>query len=411
MRTLYLECAMGASGDMLAGALLELCADKQRVIDRLNALGIPGVEFSFQPCVKCGIAGTHFEVRVDGESEKSYDYASDEHNHGHEHHHEHEHGHEHHHEHEHCHSSLSDISDILSGLDLPQQVRRDAEAVYEIIAQAESHVHARPIEHIHFHEVGSLDAIADIVGVCFLMRELAPDRVLASAIHVGSGQVHCAHGVLPVPAPATAHILKGIPIYGGSVKGELCTPTGAALLKYFVSAFGEMPSMCVSDIGYGMGSKDFFAANCVRAMLGEEEGGDRIIELSCNLDDITPEALGFAQEQLFLDGALDVYTTPIGMKKNRPGVLLACMCREEDAQTLIRSIFKHTTTIGIREKLCRRYTLKRGESAVETRYGKIRVKTASGWGVLRKKAEYEDIARIAQHENLSLEQVRSLIEL
>lgn len=406
MRTLYLECAMGASGDMLAGALLELCADKQRIIDRLNALGLPGVKFSFQPCVKCGIEGTHFEVRINGAPERSYDHhSSDEHNHGHEHNGQGYHGHEH------CHSSLSGIADILSGLDLPPQVREDAAAVYGLIAEAESHVHACPVEHIHFHEVGSLDAIADIVSVCLLMRELAPDRVLASAVHVGSGQVHCAHGVLPVPAPATAYILKGVPIYGGSVEGELCTPTGAALLKYFVSGFGEMPQMCVSDIGYGMGSKDFFAANCVRAMFGEEDGGGRIVELSCNLDDITPEALGFAQEQLFLDGALDVYTTSIGMKKNRPGVLLACICREEDAQTLVRSIFKHTTTIGIREKLCRRYTLNRSESTVGTRYGEIRVKTASGWGVSRKKIEYEDIAGIARHENLSLEQARDLIEL
>ena len=189
------------------------------------------------------------------------------------------------------------------------------------------------------------------------MEELAPEQVVCSPIHVGSGQVRCAHGILPVPAPATAHILREVPTYGGSVRGELCTPTGAALLKYFVNSFGPSPVMRVEKIGYGMGSKEFEAMNGVRALLGEtEEAGDSVLELRCNLDDMTPEAVGFAQEQLLKAGVLEVYTTPVGMKKNRPGILLTCLCRPEDKEKALSTLFAHTSTLGVRESLCSRYT-------------------------------------------------------
>ena len=225
-------------------------------------------------------------------------------------------------------------------------------------------------------------------------------------IHGATVQVRCAHGILPVPAPATAHILRDVPIYGGAIRGELCTPTGAALLKHFVTEFGAMPVMKVEKIGYGMGNKDFEAANCVRALLGETAGGgDEVAELCCNLDDMTAEAIGFAQEELLAAGALDVYTTPIGMKKGRPAVLLSCMCRMEDRERLLGLLFRHTTTLGVRENVCRRYTLERGERTVDTPHGPVRLKTASGWGVVRSKPEYEDVARIARGQGISLAEV------
>ena len=179
------------------------------------------------------------------------------------------------------------------------------------------------VSEIHFHEVGMLDAIADITAVCLLMERLSPDRVVSSSVHVGSGHVHCMHGIVPVPAPATAYILSDVPVYGGEIAGELCTPTGAALLKYFVSEFGHMPLIKIKKIGYGMGKKDYKIANCVRAMLGESDGaGDEIIELFCNIDDISSDKIGYAMDMLFEAGALDVYTSAINMKKSRPAVML-----------------------------------------------------------------------------------------
>ena len=417
MKTLYLECNMGAAGDMLAAALLELHPQPEEFVRRMNSLGIPGVEFSAQPAVKCGITGTHVSVTVHGEEEESQDV----HLHHHDHHHDHEHAHDHdheHHEHEHHehghghhhHAGMGDIRHILSHLDIPQDVREDAEEVYELIALAESHAHGRPVEEIHFHEVGTLDAVADVVAVCWLIHDLAPEQILASPIHVGWGQVRCAHGILPVPAPATAHILRDVPTYGGSVEGELCTPTGAALLKHFAQSFGPSPVMRVEKIGYGMGKKDFEAANCLRAMLGQtQEGRETIAQLCCNLDDMTPEALGFVQERLWEAGALDVTTTPVGMKKNRPGVLLTCMCRLEDRERLVSLLFRHTTTLGIRESQCSRYTLSRSQRSLETPWGPVRIKTSAGWGVTREKPEYEDLAKIARDQDLPLDKVKELL--
>ena len=306
---------------------------------------------------------------------------------------------------------MAGISHIIEHLNLPDEVKKDVVAVYHLIAEAESHVHGKTVEEIHFHEVGTADAIADIAGVCLLMHMIAPQKTIASPIHVGSGNVRCAHGILPVPAPATAFILQGLPIYSGTIRGELCTPTGAALLKHFVTEFREMPVMRISAIGYGMGKKDFERANCVRVLLGEtEESGDEVAELSCNLDDMTPEALGFVQEILFAAGALEVYTIPIGMKKSRPGILLTCMCRCGDEEKMISLLFKHTTTLGIRENISRRYTLTRTMKEHETPYGVVREKIAEGYGVKRGKLEYEDLAKIAREQGMSLGEVRKIVK-
>jgi hypothetical protein len=306
---------------------------------------------------------------------------------------------------------MRDIAELVASLHLPKPVEQDVLSVYGLIGEAESHVHGVPVSEIHFHEVGTMDAVADITAVCLLMHKLSPEKVVVSPIHAGSGQVQCAHGILPVPAPATAYILQGVPTYGGGIKGELCTPTGAALLKHFATEFEQMPVMRTTAIGYGMGKKDFTAANCVRAMLGDtEDEADVVCELSCNVDDMTAEAVGFAMERFFAAGALEVYTVPVGMKKSRPGTLIRVMCREQDRETLVKEIFRHTTTIGIRETVSRRYVLSRSTETVETPCGTVRRKNTSGYGVARTKYEYEDLARIARERGISLSEAKGLIE-
>ena len=410
MKVIYLDCSMGAAGDMLMAALSELLEDKQAFLDMMRSLGLPGIEISAEPAVKCGITGTHMKVLVHGSEELD---SFHEHLHGCEHDHarEPDHAHTHAGEHEHHqHTGLHEIEHLLSHLDLPQTVRDDALAVYHRIAEAESKVHGRPVDQIHFHEVGTLDALADVVGVCLLMHLLAPEKVYASSVHVGCGQVKCAHGILPVPAPATALLLSGVPIYGGAIQGELCTPTGAALLTHFVTKFGELPAMRLLKSGYGMGTKDFPAANCVRAMLGEQDAPtEEILELSCNLDDCTGEAIGFAMERLLDAGALDVYWTSVGMKKNRPGILLTCMCRPLDREKMVELLFRHTTTLGVRESAFRRYTLSRESKTIQTPDGDIRVKVSTGYGVTREKPEFEDLAKIARKTGKSFSELQKSI--
>jgi hypothetical protein len=418
---------MGASGDMLTAALLELCPEPEKMVEKLGGLGIPGVEYHLERTEKCGIQGSHMRVLVQGQEEHSHDHVHHEHTHEHEHEHEHTHEHAHEHEHEHTHehthehehehhhthhhASMADIEALIGGLPVSETVRENALAVYRLIAQAEAQAHGKPVSEIHFHEVGTMDAVADVVAVCYLLETLAPEKIVVSPIQVGTGHVHCAHGILPVPAPATAYILREVPIYSGSIQGELCTPTGAALLRHFAGEFGPMPVMRVEKIGYGMGTKDFPVANCVRAMLGSTEDlSDRVLELQCNLDDMTPEDIGFATEQLLEAGALDVYTTPIQMKKNRPGTLLSCLIQPQDRQRFVELLFRHTTTLGVRETEHRRAILDRKTAEKNTPYGAVAVKVASGWGVRREKPEYEDLQRIAREQNISLEELRKTFE-
>lgn len=384
MRTLYIDCSMGCAGDMLTAALLELHPDKDDFLRRMNAaLGGKAV-LSASPDSKCGLRGTHVTVLINGDEEGEAT--------------------RHHHEH----TSISEILSFIDSVPLEVKVREDAKKVYSLIAEAESRVHGQPMENVHFHEVGSLDALADVLSVCALMHELAPERILASEVNVGSGTVRCAHGVLPVPAPATELILRGVPIYSGQIKSELCTPTGAALLKFFVLEFGAMPTMQIENAGCGTGKKNFECANVVRAFIGETvNDGEEIIELACNLDDMTPEELAFAMEELFSFGALDVYFTNIGMKKSRPGVKLTCMCRERQRKQMLECIFKHTTTLGVREYVCKRYKLGRSEKTVRTLDGEVRVKISSGYGVVREKAEYEDLAALARKSGKTIAQIRS----
>ena len=260
MRLMYIDCSMGAAGDMLTGALLDLLDEDARAafVEEFNRLGIPDVVMETEPSVKCGVEGIHVRIKVHGTEENE---------HMHDHHHEH---HSHDHEHGHSHNGIAGIRHIVADhLDLPENVREDVLRVYDIIADAESRAHAVPVTDVHFHEVGTMDAIADVTAVCLLMDRIKPHKTAASPVNVGGGTVKCAHGIIPVPAPATANILEGIPSYSGDIKSELCTPTGAALLKYFVEEFTDMPEMRLEKCGYGMGTKDFERANCVRISLGE----------------------------------------------------------------------------------------------------------------------------------------------
>ena len=394
MKTLYLDCSMGAAGDMLTAALLELLPDPDAFVDELNSIGIPHVVFEKSSMQKCGITGTYISVQAHGTDE--FDLMTE----------------QVHDEHHHEHSSMENIEAVIDGLPVSDKVKTNARAVYSLIAEAESHVHGCPVSEIHFHEVGTLDAIADVTAVCLLMERIAPDIVVASPVHVGSGTVKCAHGILPVPAPATACILRDVPVYGGEIKSELCTPTGAALLKHFVNRFAPMPVMRVQAIGYGLGNKDFPVANCLRAMLGETEDRHTELryELAANVDDMTAEQVSFATEQLFAAGAVEVYTLPVGMKKSRPGTLIRAIAAAEKKEAVISAFFRHTTTIGVRETETKRYVLSRSVETRQTTYGTVRIKRSEGYGVVKEKIEYEDLARIARENGFSLEEAKERVE-
>jgi uncharacterized protein (TIGR00299 family) protein len=466
MKTLYLKCKMGCAGDMLMGALSEL-VDQNAFVETMNHIGLENIEYQVQSSVKCGICGTHMKITAYGLEEKpdhhhdatfyfqientddhkihhildhieeiegihdvsyengtlSYSFDHDHgdvaenkvreifmdhipeaviHSHGHAHH-----EHESHHGHHGLH--VKDVNKVIDDLHVSDKVKTDAKAVYKIIAEAESKAHGTDIEDIHFHEVGTLDAIADVVGNCVLFEMIGAERIYATPVVLGNGMVKCAHGILPVPAPATAYILQSIPTYAGNMEGELCTPTGAALLKHFVHSFEVMPTTTTQKIGYGMGCKDFPAANCVRAFLGKMQDDGEVAELTCNLDDITPENIGYAYDVLFREGALDVYVIPVHMKKNRPGYVFTCMCRMNDKDKMLKLMFQHLPTLGIRETACRRHALDRKIEKIQTSFGEVCVKISEGCHVKREKIEFEDLARIANEKHLSIEEIRKAI--
>ena len=434
MKTLYIDCGMGAAGDMLAASLLELMPNPDEAVARLNAIGIEGVTFTRERTSRCGIAATRLLVKVNGVEECAEEHAH-EHSHEHSHEHVHEHAHEHIHEHEHdhvhahghCHEhhahhhhehrSLEQMLQIVDGLALSANVKEHAKAVYRLIADAESRAHGRTVGEVHFHEVGAMDAVADISAVCWLMSELAPDEVVASPVNVGGGTVRCAHGVLSVPAPATAALLEGVPMYSdGEVKCELCTPTGAALVRHFANRFGAMPVMRAVGTGYGAGGREIEGrANLLRCTIGagadEDSGRDEVWELACNIDDMTGEDMAFAGECIMSAGALDVAMIPATMKKGRPGVMMTVLCRKADHNAVLDAVFRHTSTIGVREHLCGRYILPRREGTVTLADGKsVRMKTSKGHGVVREKFEHDDLAAIARDSGMPIAEVRASIQ-
>lgn len=393
MKILYLNCSGGAAGDMLTAAIAALLADKDGFFERLNSVGLPGVRVESVSPERCGIIGSGTRVTVNGISEEE----APPHHGGH-----------------HHHSSLTDIEDVINGLKVSQRVKADSMAVYRLIAEAEAAAHGKPAGEVHFHEVGAMDAVTDVVGFSMAIEELSPDKIVVSPLRLGKGSIKCAHGVLPVPAPATARILTGVPVFSGDVDGEFCTPTGAALLKHFADSFGDFPSGFKAEaVGFGMGKRHFYDTDgseflsMVTAQFGNGEGsGDEICELLCSVDDMTAEEAAFAAEILLEEGAREVYLTPVIMKKGRPGLELTCLCGRADRNRFADLIFKHTSTIGIREFAGSRYVLSRRTETVSTELGEIRVKISEGGGHKKAKAEYDDLAKIAREKNMSLRDVR-----
>ena len=416
MKTLYIDCSMGAAGDMISAALLELTPDPDAAIEKLNALGMPHVVYTRERTTRCGIAATRLVVKVGGVEEHKHDHHHEAHAHTPE-------AHNHaaavqcarvdvraHHHH-----SLDDILRLVDSLALPEKAKGDARQVYALLADAESRAHGRPVGEVHFHEVGALDAVADIAAACWLLGEIAPDEIVASPVNFGGGTVRCAHGVLPVPAPATAFLLEGIPAHGdGEVLCELCTPTGAALLKHFANRFGPMPQMKAEKIGFGAGTREFEGrANLLRATIGESAASgdsDSVCELKCNIDDMTGEEIAFACERIFEAGALDVLTVPATMKKGRPGVVLVALSAPDRKDAVTAAIFRHTSTLGVRETICRRSVLSRREETVTLPDGAtLRRKVSEGFGVKREKVEHDDIAAYALSHGLSLSEARRIL--
>ena len=417
MRILYLDCGMGAAGDMLAGALVSLLSkeEQESFIKMINNIGVDGVKVSLSDDAKCGITGKHFKVEIDGVEEHSHDV------HEHEHHHEHEQEHGHHHEHGDGHNDNDnhghhhhgtgpfpkELEAVAEKLDCPNDIQK----VYELLAEAEAKVHGKDVSEIHFHEVGMKDALIDIASVVYLMNKLKVDKVVVSPVNVGFGKVKCAHGILPVPAPATAELVKGIPTYAGRFEGELLTPTGAALLKYYADEFSYQPLMNVIKCGYGTGNKNFESANVVKAVLGEvtdELISENIIELNCNVDDMSAEDMAYATKALIENGAKDAFVTPVIMKKGRSGMLLTVLCSAIDKERFVSLIFKHTSTIGIRVKETERIILNRHEETVHTKLGDVRVKYSEGYGVKRAKPEFEDLRKLAEENNISVAEARKI---
>jgi uncharacterized protein (TIGR00299 family) protein len=368
MKVLYFDCPAGLSGDMALGALLGLGLDEAAFRSELNKLGIND-EFALEVkrSEKCGVAGTAVRVHL------AYE-------------------HEHEHPAGHGHRKLGDIVDLICGSALDTIIKDKAIGMFRLLAQAEGAVHGIPPEEVTFHEVGAVDSIVDIVGTCVAMRMVGAGRVVFSALNTGSGSVKCAHGVLPVPAPATLEILKGVPCYSDGTQSELTTPTGALIARTFAEAFGPMPEMAVESVGYGLGSKDFAFPNAARAIIGRVEPGEEraVCVVECNIDDMPGEAAGYALEKLFAAGALDAFFTPIQMKKNRPAFMLTAICSPDKRENIERTMLTETTTLGVRVHEARRATLRRRNEAVETPWGNIRVKIADGPEGPKLAPEYED---------------------
>ena len=386
MRSLYLECNAGASGDMMLGALAALLDDPSELKPMLESVGIPGIKVEVQKGETFNIAGTRVRILIDGEEE----------------------GHGHHH---HSHRSLSNVIDIIEELKISDYAKENAASVYRLIADAEAEAHGEPVDLIHFHEVGALDAIADIVGVCMLIEKLSVGKITASPVRTGFGQVHCAHGMLPIPAPATASLLKGIPTYAGKEEGEFCTPTGAALLKHFASEFTNMPNMSYEKVGYGLGSKKFDIPNMLRAFFGETGGLlPAVDEITCDIDDMVPEDLGGIVDRLVAEGALDAVLKNCIMKKGRPGFELSCICRKEDTERLSVYILAHTSTRGVRVSGAERYEMLYRFEEIDTEYGKVKVKVSEGFGIRKQKPEYEDLRKAAETNGVSVKEVRDAVQ-
>src|SRR5579884_344666 len=377
MKICYFDCFSGISGDMLLGALADAGADRAELSRQISRLGLEAVQVAFEPCVRGGITATKFRVQAPA-------------------------GRQHRH--------LSQIERIIRAASLDPAVEERSIAIFRRLAQAEAAIHQMPVEKIHFHEVGAVDSIVDIVGACVALELLGASRVYCSPLNLGSGTVQCEHGTLPVPAPATAALVRGKPVYARGPSAELTTPTGAAIAVTLAASFGPMPPMCVGAIGYGAGDRDFpEQPNVLRVMLGEAAGVSEAVEiwvLEANIDDMSPQLAGYVTERLLEAGALDVTWAPVYMKKDRPGFTVTALAQPQDCERLAALLFAETTTLGIRAYPAQRRVLERSWAEVETEFGKIRVKIARDGGRVRNFApEYEDCRRAAREKNVPLKEV------
>ncbi|MDK2800685.1 MAG: pyridinium-3,5-bisthiocarboxylic acid mononucleotide nickel chelatase [Clostridiales bacterium] len=403
MRVLYFDCFAGISGDMTLGALLDLGIDKQQFLAELGKLNVEGFSIEFSRAKKNGIEGTDVNVIL-------YDDHNAHHSHSHhndEHHHQHSHGH--------YHRNLHDIEKMIDESDLDEKVKNLSKAMFLKVAQAEAKIHGTTIENIHFHEVGALDSIVDIVGVAICINMLKIDKVISSPLHDGTGFIKCQHGLIPIPAPATLEILRNgsIPFYSTGIKYELVTPTGAAIIAVLAQEFGNMPEMIVEKVGYGTGKRDMEIPNLLRVTLGEVKKKitphNEVMMLESNIDDMSGEVAGYVMEKLFGAGALDVFYTPIYMKKNRPAVKLTTICSQEKVDDIQQIIFRETTTIGIRKYKTERVCMDRKIISVDTPYGPARVKVSNMDELEKYAPEYEDCKRIAESNQLALKDVYQLV--
>ncbi|MFA5191558.1 MAG: nickel pincer cofactor biosynthesis protein LarC [Verrucomicrobiia bacterium] len=392
MKLLYLDCVGGISGDMLLGALIDLGLDLKTLRRELAKLELDEFEVSAKPGKRRGITGTKFDVSI----------------------HEHDHHHHHHHDdHEHHGRTFCDIKQLIESSTLAAEVKQHAVGAFWRLALAEGKIHGVAPEKVHFHEVGAVDSIVDFVGACIGLRELGVEKVIASApLRTGFGFVDCAHGRFPVPGPATVELLKDVPLHAGDEEAELITPTGAALLREFATEFGPMPAMTVRAIGYGLGSRDLpKSPNVLRALLGDAEGGDtresdRVAVLETNLDDVNPQVLGDVMDKTLAAGALDVFHTPIQMKKNRPGVMLSVLCAPADADKLSRLLLENTTAFGVRRTEAQRFKLDREIVVVKTTFGRIEVKIGRLSGkTVSASPEFESCKRAAAKAKVPVRRV------
>ncbi|MFW5699860.1 MAG: nickel pincer cofactor biosynthesis protein LarC [Bacteroidota bacterium] len=399
MKILYYDCFSGISGDMNLGVLIDLGVDPEYLKSELKKLNVSGYELEISRKLKMGIEGTRVNVKLEH------------------HHHNHtgsNHGHHHHHHEPHRH--LKDIKKLIYESKLSERVKEKSLDIFQRIGVAEAKIHGKTVEEIHFHEVGAIDSIVDIVGAAICLENLGVDKIMASRVEVGGGMVRCAHGVFPVPAPATAEILRNIPIRKGSVQSETTTPTGAAILASYVNEFTDKVDFSITKTGYGIGHKDFDIPNVLRAHLAEakETSAEQTISYltECNIDDMNPEWYDYVMEKLFEAGAEDVFYTPIQMKKGRPAVKLSILHDEKRSEAIKSLLFRHTSTIGLRKTKVQKTMLQREEKKLQTKYGEITIKyTVIDDGNRKWKPEYEDCKRIAEKHNISLQEIYNEINL
>jgi uncharacterized protein (TIGR00299 family) protein len=384
MKTLYFDCFAGASGDMILGAMVAAGVEAEELRQQLSLLNVDGFKINFETVDRSGLSATYARVET---------------------------------AHEHKHRHLSDIKQIIEQSAVSDAAKKLSIQIFSRLAEAEARVHNEPVDHVHFHEVGALDAIVDVVGAAICFDLLKIDRFLSSPLHVGSGMIQMAHGRFPVPPPAVAELLKGVPFYSTDIQGELLTPTGAAIITTVCHEFGPIPPMKTEVTGYGAGTRQYQDfPNVLRVMLGETEADgatdERLWMIETNIDDMSPQLLGHVMDVAFEQGALDCYFTPVQMKKNRPGVLLSVLCESDKKESLLNLLFTETTTLGVRSYEVTRRALRRSMMRVETQYGPIDVKVAHLNGrVVNEMPEFDQVRAAAKKAGVALKAVEDAVRI